>query len=441
MPIEILMPALSPTMSEGNLVKWHKKEGDDIKSGQVLAEIETDKATMEIEAVDEGKLGRIVIPEGTEKVPVNALIGIILEEGEDESALNEVVKSTPQPQESQATMSAKPADIPAEAPIQHDKTEVSTFAAKNSSTTVLSENSSERLFATPLARRIASQSDIDLQRITGTGPRGRIIKLDVENYALSDEAQNTQPTLSGKSDTSSTSVFNSLALDAPYESIKLTNIRRVIAQRLTESKQTVPHFYLSVDCEIDDLLKMRQQINQHLENHQKISVNDFVIKAIAMSLRKVPEANAAWGEDHIKLFDRADVSIAVASESGLITPIIRAADQKSLGQIAIESKELIAKARAGKLKPQEFQGGTFSLSNLGMFGIRQFSAIVNPPQGCILAVGAGEARPVVKDNKIEIATVMTCTLSVDHRVVDGAVGAEFLKHFKGFITCPMTFVL
>ena len=439
MPIEILMPALSPTMSEGNLVKWHKKEGDDIKSGQVLAEIETDKATMEIEAVDEGKLGRIVIPEGTEKVPVNALIGIILEEGEDESALNDVVTSASQPQESQAEMSAKPADIPAaEAPGKLEKIETSASVVQNNSTTALLENSSERLFATPLARRIASQSDIDLQKVTGTGPRGRIIKFDVENHASSAGAQNTQSTSSGKS---STSVFDALALDAPYESIKLTNMRRVIAQRLTESKQTVPHFYLSVDCEIDDLLKMRQKINQHLENYQKISVNDFVIKAIAMSLRKVPEANAAWGEDHIKLFNRADVSVAVASESGLITPIIRAADQKSLGQIAIESKELIAKARAGKLKPQEFQGGTFSLSNLGMFGIRQFSAIVNPPQGCILAVGAGEARPVVKDNKIEIATVMTCTLSVDHRVVDGAVGAEFLKHFKGFITCPMTFVL
>ena len=410
MPIQILMPALSPTMSEGNLVKWHKKEGEQVKAGQILAEIETDKATMEIEAVDEGILGRIVVPEGTENVKVNELIGLLLEEGEDSSALDEVSIKKP-PILAPAAPSAKPA--------------LATVSELPSSS-----GGQNRVFATPLAKRIAEQKQIDLGTLSGSGPRGRIIRDDVEAYGNTAIRQAPLPEVKAADE-----------LFPSYQEIRLTNVRKVIAQRLSESKKMVPHFYLTIECEIDDLLKARQEINLNLDETQKISVNDFVIKAIAMALKKVPEANVAWGEDHLKLFSRADISVAVASDAGLITPIVRGADQKSLSEISQEMKELVAKARAGKLKPHEFQGGTFSLSNLGMYGVKNFAAVINPPQGCILAVGAAQQQAVVKAGKIEVATVMNCTLSVDHRVVDGAVGAEFLKQFKQMITCPVMMVV
>lgn len=427
MPVHILMPALSPTMSEGNLVKWHKKEGDEVKAGQILAEIETDKATMEIEAVDEGILGRIVVPEGTENVKVNALIGLLLEEGEDASVLEQAeVKQIKMTLESSSLSSSPASDL---VPTMRSDTTASSHQTLHTPETGVGTGQ-DRIFATPLARRIAEQEGVDLRSISGSGPRGRIIKADVESQG----AHAAPRMVSGE-------IKPADQLFPAYQEIKLTNVRKVIAQRLMESKQTAPHFYLTIECEIDALLKARQSINQNLAETQKISVNDFVIKAIAMALKKVPEANAAWGGDHIKIFDRADISVAVASDAGLVTPIVREADQKSLGVISEEMKELIGKARAGKLKPHEFQGGTFSLSNLGMYGIKDFAAVINPPQGCILAVGAGQQQAVVKDGKVEIATIMNCTLSVDHRVVDGAVGAKFLNHFKQMITCPMMMIV
>jgi pyruvate dehydrogenase E2 component (dihydrolipoamide acetyltransferase) len=424
MPIKVLMPALSPTMAEGNLVRWHKKEGDTIKAGDLLAEIETDKATMEVEAVDEGFLGRILVPAGTESVKVNSLIALILEEGEDASSLEKFKaenvsspseKASPQ-KAAQPSVSAPspassaPAPIPASAPVERPE-------------------AGGRVFASPLARRIASQKGVNLHQVKGSGPHGRIIKADLENSPASiSSAPSAQP---------AGPVVASDGLFPAYEEIKLSNMRKIIAQRLKESKQTVPHFYLTIDCEIDMLLKARQDLNEKLEKDAKISVNDFVIRACALALRNVPDANAAWGDTHIKKFQNADIAVAVAIDGGLVTPIIRKAEEKSLFEISKQSKELIQKARAGKLAPEEFQGGTFSLSNLGMYGIREFSAVINPPQGCILAIGAGEERPVVRNGKLEIATVMSCTLSADHRVVDGAVAAEFLKEFKRLISSPV----
>ncbi|MBP6986196.1 MAG: pyruvate dehydrogenase complex dihydrolipoamide acetyltransferase [Alphaproteobacteria bacterium] len=413
MPVQILMPALSPTMSEGNLVKWHKKEGDIIKSGQVLAEIETDKATMEVEAVDEGVLGKIVVPEGTENVQVNALIGLILEEGEDPSALAEYkIESTPVAKET--TVSA---------PVAEPVAVVAAPAVFSPA-----PSSSSRVVASPLARRIAEQSGIDLSQVSGSGPKGRIVKADVENAT---------PGLSKPR----AFVSNRPLGEMPaFESIKVSNIKKITAKRLTEAKQNVPHFYLTIECEVSKILSLRQDINDSL-GEKLISVNDLILKACALSLMKVPEANASWADDHIRLYKSADISVAVATPNGLITPIIRDANQKSVVDISREAKTLFAKARDGKLIPQEFQGGTFSLSNLGMFGIQHFGAIINPPQGCILAVGSAEQKPIVRDGQITIGNVMNCTLSVDHRVVDGAVGAEFLAVFKDFISKPVSLVM
>ncbi|MFN7710196.1 MAG: pyruvate dehydrogenase complex dihydrolipoamide acetyltransferase [Holosporales bacterium] len=427
MPIKILMPALSPTMSEGNLVKWHKKEGDVIKAGQVLAEIETDKATMEVEAVDEGVLGRIIIPEGTENVPVNALIAVLLDEGEDASALDGFTAGAAA--SSGSTQAATPAAAPAQSPA--DSAPVAPAATPQPSSTV---SDAGRILASPLAKRIASQNQIDLASLQGSGPHGRIIKADVEQAM-------GQPIASRDSTAPAGPIMAADALFPAYEEIKVTNMRKVIAQRLTESKQTVPHFYLTIDCEIDALLEARKQLNATLPDTQKISVNDFVIKAVASALREVPAANAAWFGATVRQYQSADISVAVAIDGGLVTPIIRAAEAKGLAQISFEMKALAEKARAGKLAPTEFQGGTFSISNLGMFGIKEFAAVINPPQGCILAVGAGEQRPVVRDGQLAVATVMSCTLSVDHRVVDGAVGAAFLAAFKRFITNPVRMIL
>ena len=423
MPIEILMPALSPTMEEGNLAKWLVKEGDSIESGDVIAEIETDKATMEVEAVDEGVVGKIIIPEGTEGVKVNELIALLLEDDEDSAALENYAANSggaPAPtankEEAPAAESAAPASAPA-----------------------TSSNSGERVFASPLAKRVAEQKGVDLSGISGTGPHGRIIKADVEEAPV------------GGATTSVAGPTTALVGRNPQETtdIPLNNMRKVIAKRLQESKQQVPHFYLSVDLELSKLLAARKQLNAAAEASiagkedaplpYKISVNDMVVKAVAMSLRDVPEANASWAGDKIIQYNNVDLSVAVAIDGGLITPIVRNADQKSLSSMSNELKDLIKRARAGKLAPEEFQGGGFSISNLGMFGIKNFNAIINPPQSCILAVGAGEKRVIVGDSgEFKAVDMMTVTLSSDHRVVDGAVGAMFLQAFKRYIENPIS---
>ena len=414
MPIQILMPALSPTMTEGNLVKWLKQEGDMVASGEILAEIETDKATMEVEAVDGGKLVRILVAEGAQEVKVNTLIALLLDEDEDEGALA-------------AFEAASPASVPL-APTPAPAAPVASPVIANGTSKPASTD--ERILASPLAKRIASQKDIDLATLEGTGPRGRIVKADVEGASTPSTKTKAAPTLQSADD-----------LFPAYEEVTLTNMRKVIAKRLTESKQTVPHFYLTVDCALDALLSLRSDINKTLDEKARVSVNDFVIKAMARALTLVPEANASFGEGVTRLYKRADISVAVAIEGGLVTPIIRGACTKSLVEISAQMKELASLARAGKLRPEQFQGGTFSLSNLGMFGIREFSAVINPPQGGILAVGAGEKRAVVKEGTLAIATLMSCTLSVDHRVIDGAVGAAFLGAFKNTLENPLLMLL
>ncbi len=410
MPVQILMPALSPTMTEGNLVRWLKAEGDTVKAGEIIAEIETDKATMEVEAVDEGILGKIIVPAGTEAVKVNSLIALILEEGEDASALDNVASNAPAPtpatQESAPTPQVAPSSVqPAPAP----------------------QESGARLFASPLARRVAEQNQLDLQTIVGSGPHGRIVKADVESALSSPRpiAPASAPIVYG---------------DASYVDLPLNNMRKVIAKRLTESKQQVPHFYLTVDCELDALLKLRSEINARLED-QKISVNDFIVRASGVALMRVPQANVSWFDTFLRQYQAADISVAVAIEGGLVTPVVRAANEKSLRDISREVKSLAERARAGKLMPEDYQGGSFTISNLGMYGIKQFAAILNPPQACILAVGAGEQRAVIKDGQVTAATVMTCTLSADHRAVDGAVGAQFLSVFKELIEDPLQLLI
>lgn len=414
MPIEILMPALSPTMTEGNLVRWLKKEGDSVKAGETIAEIETDKATMEVEAVDEGSLGKILVPEGTEGVPVNKVIALLLEEGEDKSALENVKAAEP----------AKTAAV--SQPLADTKPDLKVVSSQD-------KPSGDRIFATPLARRLSENAGMDIRSISGSGPRGRIVKVDVEQ-ALA------QPSAAPLSRTTAPSPGLS-GYEPAYDILPVSNMRKVIAKRLIEAKQSVPHFYLSVDCDIGLLIKAREQINEMAKGAYKLSVNDFVIKACALALKQIPEANASWIDDQIYQYKSADVAVAVAIDGGLITPVIRQAETKGLIDISMEMKALANRAREGKLKPEEFQGGTFSLSNLGMYGIKQFSAIINPPQGCILAVGAAEERPVVRDGVLTAATLMTCTLSVDHRVVDGAVGANFLKAFKELIENPVMMIL
>ena len=436
MPIQILMPALSPTMTEGNLAKWLKKEGDKIKAGDVIAEIETDKATMEVEAVDEGTLGKIVVASGTQGVKVNELIGLILEEGESADALagaGAAAKAAPKPAAAPAPSApaAKQAATPASAPAAS-----APAAAKGNG-----HDQGARIVASPLAKRMALQAGIDLGRITGSGPHGRIVKADIDNVL----ARGVPVGAPAGRPQAAPVAAAAVAGPTPHHVVPHSMMRKVIAKRLTESKQTVPHFYLTVDCEIDALLKGRAALNaaapEKGEGAYKLSVNDFIIKAAAMTLKRVPAANASWSDDGTVMYDRVDVSVAVAIPGGLITPIIFDAANKGLVQISAEMKALAAKARDGKLVPEEYQGGTFSLSNLGMFGIKQFEAVINPPQGCILAIGAGEQRAVVKNGQLAVATVMSCTLSVDHRVVDGAVGAEYMAAFKKLIEEPLGMLL
>jgi pyruvate dehydrogenase E2 component (dihydrolipoamide acetyltransferase) len=452
MTVTIRMPALSPTMTEGSLAKWLVKEGDSVASGDVIAEIETDKATMEVEAVDEGRIGKILVQEGTEGVAVNAAIAVLLEEGDDDSAIDQALASIEKETKggdgaAQPPQAAGPKSNGAGAPAPEAAKPAPAPEAARPAPGAPSRDG--RIFASPLARRMAAQAGLDLAALGGSGPHGRIVKADIEKAlsapapaekkaaapAAAEAAPTARPAAAGPS-------AKTLAdlLEIPYRQEKLSNVRKTIAARLTEAKQSVPHFYLTLDCAVDELLAVRKQLNARSDAY-KLSVNDFVVRAAALALRKVPAANASWDETGILYYERADVSVAVAAPSGLITPIIKAADTKGLAQISSEMKDLAARAREGKLRPEEYQGGTFSVSNLGMYGIRDFAAILNPPQGCILAVGAGEQRPVVKDGAVAIATMMSCTLSVDHRVVDGAIGAEYLAAFKGLIEDPLSMLL
>lgn len=413
MPIQILMPALSPTMTEGTLARWLKAEGDAIKPGDILAEIETDKATMEIEAIDGGILGKICVAEGSENVPVNTLIALVFEEGESLESLNELKAS-----------SEAGVELPVFEPTKIDSWQPSKVqSVKGREPGVLLE----RVLASPLARRIAAQSNIEISHMgQGSGPRGRIIKADVE--AFIGHSKMAAP----HGDTGS---------QGEYEEIKLSTMRKVIARRLVESKTTIPHFYLSIDCQIDALLKVRHDINNNLAEGQKISVNDFILKAAAKALKEVPDANASYHETHIRRYHHADISVAVAIEGGLVTPVVRRAETFGLLELAQRVKELVTRARAGSLTPEEYQGGTFSVSNLGMYGIKSFSAIINPPQGCILAVGAAEKRASIINDQVVPATLMNCTLSVDHRVIDGAVGALFFRAFKKYLENPLLLLI
>jgi pyruvate dehydrogenase E2 component (dihydrolipoamide acetyltransferase) len=426
MTISILMPALSPTMTEGKLAKWHVKEGDVVKAGQVLCEIETDKATMEVEAVDEGTIGKLLIAEGTENVAVNTPIAILLEEGEDASAAKNAggvpaAKPAPAPKAEAPKAEAKPA-APAPAP----KPAAPAAPAKS--------NDGGRIFASPLARRMAEQAGLDLSRIKGSGPNGRIVKDDVESAAKGGQAKAAPMAGAPRA------AAPQIARSREDTLVPHTNIRKVIAKRMTESKQNIPHFYLTVDCRIDALLDARRQLNGKSEKI-RVSVNDLIIKAAGVTLRDYPDVNASWSDEGLVMHGGVDVSVAVATDRGLITPIVKDADMKGLAHISEEMRDLAKRAREGKLRLDEFQGGSMTVSNLGMYGIKQFAAIINPPQSCILAVGAGEERVIVVKGQTVVANMMSVTLAVDHRVVDGARGAEWLRSFKDYVERPATMLL
>jgi pyruvate dehydrogenase E2 component (dihydrolipoamide acetyltransferase) len=461
MPIELLMPALSPTMTEGNIAKWHKKEGDAVKAGDVIAEIETDKATMEFEAIDEGTIGRILVPEGAQGVKVNQPIAVLLEEGEDKSALASVkpAAAAPSPQPSpqgereqgRTQSPSSPGEREGPAKREGDGARAPSPAPARAAN---GRAPGARIFASPLARRLAEQAKLDLAAIKGSGPHGRIVKHDVEAAMKTGTAPRAaapspaaraamppvaMPAPSGGGITRySRDQVHALAGGTPFTDIPITGMRRVIANRLAES-EVVPHYFLTVDCELDALLKARADINDALG--VKTSVNDFVIKATALALRKVPMVNASWSEDAILKWEEVHISVAVALPEGLITPIINNADKKAIPLISAEMRDLAERAKSGKLKLEEFQGGTISISNLGMFGTRQFTAVINPPQSCIIAVGAGDKRPVVKNDALTVATVMSCTGTFDHRVVDGAVGAQFMAALKKLIEAPAALLI
>ncbi len=430
MSIDILMPALSPTMEEGTLAKWHVKVGDTVKAGDVIAEIETDKATMEVEAVDEGVVEAILVDAGTENVKVNALIAKLAGEGETpapapKAEAPKAAAAAPAPVAAAPTVPAPAAPAPA-APVAAD---------------------GSRVFASPLARRLASAAGLDLKSIKGSGPHGRVVKSDVEAAKSGAPTAKAAPAATTAAPAAA-EPRKALSLEqmgipaGSYDLVPLDGMRKTIARRLTDSFRDVPHFPLTIDIEIDTLLAARTKINGLLEKQGvKVSVNDIVIKAAAVALKQVPEANASYTPEGIAMHKHADIAVAVAIDGGLITPIIRAAETKGLAQISTEMKDLAARAKAKKLKPEEFQGGTFSVSNLGMFGIKAFSSIINEPQGAIMSVGAGEQRPVVKNGQLAVATVMTVTLTCDHRVVDGAIGAKFLAAFKPLIEEPLTLIV
>lgn len=427
MPIEILMPALSPTMEEGTLAKWLVKEGDTVSSGDLLAEIETDKATMEFEAVDEGVVGKLLIAEGSEGVKVNTPIAVLL--GDDESA--DAIGSAPAPAPAPSAKADAPAPAPAAAPAQASAPAPTAPRA-----------SGERVFASPLARRIAADKGIDLAALNGSGPHGRIVKADVEGASAAPKAQAVPAAASAPAALSAGPSADAVAkiyADREFTEVKLDGMRKTIAARLTEAKQSIPHFYLRRDIQLDALLKFRSQLNKQLETRGvKLSVNDFIIKASAIALQQVPAANAVWAGDRILQLTPSDVAVAVAIEGGLFTPVLKDAHQKSLSTLSAEMKDLAGRARDRKLAPHEYLGGSFAISNLGMFGIDNFDAVINPPHGSILAVGAGVKKPIVgADGELAVATVMSVTLSVDHRVIDGALGAEFLQAIKENLENPM----
>ena len=427
MSINILMPALSPTMTEGKLAKWHVKVGDTVKAGQVICEIETDKATMEVEAVDEGKVGQIVVPEGTEAVKVNAVIAVLLEEGEKPGA---AAPSVAQPAAAPAAAASRPAASP---PALPSAAKPATPAPQPAMPVVASAGL--RVFASPLAKRIAAEKGIDLAGVKGSGPNGRIVKADIENARPG--APMAAPAAAPKAAPRPSAPTQPIVTAPGDQRIPHTAVRKVIARRMLESKQTVPHFYLTVEFEIDALLAARAAINEVARKKDaRVSVNDMVIKACAKALRDHPECNASWSEDEMVQYGAVDISVAVATDRGLITPIVRNADMKGVAQISIEMKDLATRAKDGKLKLDEFQGGGFTISNLGMFGVKEFAAIINPPQAMILAVGVGEERVVARKGQMVIRNMMSCTLAVDHRVVDGAMGAQFLQTLRAYIEQP-----
>jgi len=431
MATNILMPALSPTMTEGTLARWLKAEGDTVKSGDIIAEIETDKATMEVEAVDEGILGKIMVAGGTAGVKVNDVIAVLVQPGESATA-------APAP----VAAAAPPVAAPVAAPM----------AAAMVAPAAPAPAAGDRIIASPLARRMAAQAGLDLAGVAGTGPNGRVVKADVEAALSKPKAAAPLPRAASVAPVPvdvpvpvPAARPAPVAIAAPHTAVPHSTMRRVIARRLSESKQHVPHFYVSMDIEIDAALKLRAQLNATSPKDGpgafKLSVNDLIIKATAVALRRFPNVNAMWSDDAILQLHDVDISIAVSIPDGLITPIVRRADQKGLAAISNEMKDLAARAKSGKLKPDEFQGGGFSISNMGMYGVRDFAAIINPPQGGILAVGAGEPRAVVKDGQLAVATVMTCTLSVDHRVIDGALAAEFIQALKRILEEPLSLML
>ncbi len=428
MAIDILMPALSPTMETGTLAKWMVAVGDTVRSGDVIAEIETDKATMEVEAVDDGVLASVMVEAGTEGVAVGTPIARLAEDGEtvEDAAAAAAAPATAAPQAAPSQEAVADTAAVASAP-QPQAEPVTPPPAPSAAVSDTSSNTG-RIFASPLARRIAAERGVDLAALSGSGPHGRILRRDVEAASVSAPAVATR-----------TAAVAAIQGDSRVE--PNSQMRKIIAARLQESKATAPHFYLTVDCEIDNLLAARRQMNDRAPEGVKISVNDLIIRAAAMALIKVPKANASWEGDNTRLFTHADIAMAVAVEGGLVTPVIWAAEQKGLAEIAAISRDLATRARDGNLAPEEFSGGSFTISNLGMYGVREFAAVINPPQGAILAVGAGEERPVVHDGQLAVATVMTVTLSADHRVVDGAVGAEWLQAFKGYIEAPVTMLL
>jgi len=456
MPIDITMPALSPTMEEGKLAKWHVKEGDSVSSGDVIAEIETDKATMEVEAVDEGKIGKIMVAEGTDNVKVNAVIAVLLQEGEDASAIGAGGAKPAEAPKAEAKTEALKGDA---GTLQYDKgtSTTSTAPVGNSNTgssapkaaaaPAPAKSEGGRVFASPLAKRLAKEAGIDLASVAGSGPKGRVIKADVEaaksGKGAAKPAAGAPVAAAAPAAGMSKNQVIALFEEGTYEVVPNDGMRKVVAARLTESKQTVPHFYLTLDCKIDALMAAREQINAAAPKNKegkpayKLSVNDFVMKAWAVALQRVPAANATWAGDSILYHKRSDVAVAVSVPGGLFTPVVKSADTKTLREISEEVKDLATRAKSKKLAPHEYQGGSSSVSNLGMFGIKHFAAVINPPHGTILAVGAGEERVYPENGQIKIGQFMTVTLSCDHRAVDGALGAELLGVFKGLIENPV----
>jgi pyruvate dehydrogenase E2 component (dihydrolipoamide acetyltransferase) len=451
MPINILMPALSPTMEKGNLAKWLKKEGDTVKSGDVIAEIETDKATMEVEAVDDGTIAKIVVPEGTQDVAVNDIIAVLASEGEDVKAAGAAKPVAAKPEAPTVQPSASSVETPAARGPQHDAP-VSRRSEEGATAPVSkdgNEHGNGRVFASPLARRLAKDAGIDIGRVTGSGPHGRVIARDVEQAKAGGglKAPAVQPGALALAPSLSDQQIRGYFKEGTYDEVPHDSLRKIIAQRLVQAKQTIPHFYLTMDCNLDRLMAAREAINAAAPKDKdgkpayKLSVNDFIIKALALALQRVPDANVTWTEGAMLKHRASDVGVAVSIPGGLITPVVRDAHLKSVSTISREMKDFAARARNRRLKPEEYQGGSTAVSNLGMYGIKDFAAVINPPHATILAVGAGEQRAVVINGKVEVATMMSATLSTDHRAVDGALGAELLGAFKLLIENPVMMVV